>query len=623
MRVLAEASSSPTIAALRKEIATAMPGLQWHEYEPLSGDEQREGARLAFGSAHRTHYRLDRCAIIASFDAELFGNHPAALRHSRDFAKNRNPDSGQLSRVYAIESGYSLTGAVADHRLPVRSELIKPLLLGLEQTLSNGDMASVGAEILAEEKVKKFITTLAGDLVKSRGKSIVAVGSGQPAEVHAIAARINETLRNQGSTVFYAPEADAPDRRRHLDDAKALVSDMNGGKVAGLLILGGNPVYNMPADLDFAAALAKVKISMHLSMYDDETSKLANWHLNRAHYLESWGDTRSYDGTKTVMQPLLQPLYEGMSAIEVLKLFAGREDDTVESVVRKTLVAGEDAAANKAWRRILHDGFVPNSASPASASQLNSFAATPLTDSQKKGSRMPNGSLELTFRDSATYDGRYANNGWLVETPDFVTKLTWDNAALISPATAKDLGISNGDMLKITVGERTLKIVAHVTPGQAAYSVALPLGWGRKRAGYVGGHEDLKIKAPGFDTYQLRTSAGFHMMGGATVKKTGSTYPLAETQDHFEMDSLGTKAVQKRAEIHIKTGTLEEYQKMGTELVTKDGHLPVDKVLIRPIEGRAINASLYDEHEYKGHKWGMTIDLGKCTASRSLAKKRS
>lgn len=619
MRILSEASSSPTIAALRNEISAAMPGIQWHEYEPLSTDEQREGTRMAFGAAHRTHYRLDRCSVLACFDAELLGNHPAALRHSRDFAKTRNPDSGQLGRIYAIESGYSLTGAVSDHRLPVRSELIKPLLLGLEQELSSGDMASVGAAILAEEKVKSFIAALAQDLSKNGGKSLVAVGSQQPSDVHAIAARINETLRNQGSTVFYAAEADPVDRIRHVDDAKALVADMKGGKVAGLLILGGNPVYNMPADLDFAAALAKVKVSMHLSMYDDETSKRSNWHLNRAHYLESWGDTRSYDGTVSVMQPLVEPLYDGMSALGVLKLFAGHEDRSAEDMVRQTLVPAlaEGGLVDKAWRRILHDGFVPRSAPRASAVQINTLAAIPLTKTQKQGTRLPNGSLELTFRDSATYDGRYANNGWLIETPDFITKLTWDNAALVSPATANDLGISNGDMLKISVGERSLEIVAHVTPGQAPYSVGLPLGWGRKRAGYVGGHEDLKVKAPGFDTYQLRTAAGFHMVGGATLKKTGATYELAETQDHFAMDAIGAEAVQKRADILIKSGTLAEYQELGTKLVTKDGHLPVEKVLIRPIEGREFNASLYDDHEYKGHQWGMTIDLGKCTGCNS------
>jgi molybdopterin-containing oxidoreductase family iron-sulfur binding subunit len=464
----------------------------------------------------------------------------------------------------------------------LRSELIKPILLGLEKALAGGNMTTVGAAVLAEPKVSRFVVELALDLKQNRGKSAVVIGTNQPADVHAIAARINGSLGNAGSTVFYAPTTEAQDRTRHVDDAKALVADMKGGKVAGLLILGGNPAYNMPADLDFASALAKVKVSMHLSMYDNETSKLSNWHLNRTHYLESWGDSRSYDGTQTVMQPLLEPLYDGMSMTFVLKLLAGLEETNDETLVRNALVPSNitGVLGDKAWRRLVHDGYVPGSASQEGPSQVKNLPSMTLTASQKQGSRLPNG-------------------------------------ALVSPATAKDLGISNGDMLKISVGERSLEIVAHVTPGQAPYSVGLPLGWGRTRAGYVGGHEDLKIKAPGFDTYQLRTTSGFHQATGATVKTTGATYALAETQDHFAMDDIGTKAVQKRANIQIKTGTAKEYKEQGSDLVTKDAHLPIEKILTRPIEGREINASLYDEHEYKGHKWGMTIDLGKCMGCNS------
>ena len=627
LHVLSEATSSPTVAALRQEIQAAMPGVKWHEYEALSTDEQREGNRMAFGAPHRTHYRLDRADVIATFDAELFGNHPAALRHSKDFAKGRNPDTGKQNRIYAIESAYSLTGAVADHRLPVRSDLIKPLLLGLEQALTGGDVASVGAAILAEPKANKFITELAKDLGKNRGRSVVAVGSHQPAEVHAIAARINATLRNHNATVLYTAEADAQ-RPRHLDDLKGLVTSMQSGKVAGLLIIGGNPAYNAPTDLDFVGALAKVKSSVHLSMYDDETSKHTNWHINRAHYLEAWGDSRSYDGTVTLAQPMVEPLYDGMSPVGVLKILAGHDDDSNQDVVRRTLlaVAGSEATDDKSWRRLLHDGFIPGSAPRPAAVQPKQFAATPLSDGQKLGSSLPNGKLEVVFRESATYDGRYANNSWLLETPDFMTKLTWDNAALIGPATAKMLGVSNGELVKVTVGEATLKIVVHVSPGQAPGSVALPLGWGRSRAGHVGGHEDFKVAAPGFNTYTLRTSAGFRFAGGATVKGTGESYPLAETQDHFAMDEIGTKEVQSRANVQIKTGTLKEYNdlkkpggKGQAHLVTKDAHLEIEKKLIRPIEGREINVSLYDEHEYKGHKWGMSIDLGKCTGCNSCS----
>jgi len=620
LHILSEATSSPTVAALRSEIQAAMPGVKWHEYEALSSDEQREGNRMAFGVPHRTNYRIDKADVVASFDAELFGNHPAALRHAKDFASNRNPDSGKQIRIYAIESAYSLTGAVADHRLAVRSELIKPLLLGLEQAITGGDVASVGAAILAEEKVKKFITELAKDLAKSRGKSIVAVGTQQPAEVHAIAARLNATLRNQNATVIYTADTNAQ-RPRHLDDLKSLVSAMQGGKVSGLLMLGGNPVYDAPVDLDFAGALAKVKSSVHLSLYDNETSKLTNWHLNRDHYLESWSDARSYDGTVTLGQPMVEPLYNGISVIDTLKTIANREDEPSQDVIRKTLLkaSGVDVGDDKAWRRMVYAGFVEGSASRPAMAQPRQVPSTPLSEGQKQGGRIPNGKLEVTFRESATYDGRYANNGWLLETPDFMTKVTWDNPALIGPATAKELGISNGELINVQVGEATLKIVVHVSPGQAPGSIALPLGWGRKRAGHVGGHSEYKVKPVGFDTYALRTSGGFHFASGATVKGTGESYPLAETQDHFAMDELGMSAIQRRINSQIKSGTLEEYKVEGKELVTRDVHLEIEKRLTRPIEGRAMNVSLYDEHEYKGHKWGMSIDLGKCTGCNSCS----
>lgn len=618
LRILSEATSSPTALALRDQILANVPGAQWHEYEPLSTSEAVAGTKLAFGSAQRTHYRLDRAAVVATFDAELFGDNPAALRHSKDFAKTRDPDNGQLGRLYAIESNYTLTGGMADHRLPVRSELIKPILLGLEAALSNLELGTVGAGILGEEKVSTFVRALADDLKKNRGKSIVAVGVAQPAEVHAIAARINATLGNQNATVLYTAVEDRP---RHIDDLHSLTDAMHAKKVSALLILGGNPVYDAPADFDFAGALGKVGTSVHLSTYLDETSALCNWHLPRAHYLESWGDSRSYDGTVSVVQPMIEPLYDGFSTLDVLKVLAGKEEKPAQDLIRDNVltIAGASLDSDKEWRRFLHEGFVEGTATSAAQVQVKGFNATPLTESQKLGTRIPNGKLELSFRpSSATYDGRYANNGWLVETPDFVTKITWDNAALVSPATAKDLGISNGDMLEITVGERSLKIVANVVPGQAAYSIGLPLGWGRKRAGHVGGHEEYKVKPIGFDTYALRTAAGFYSVSGASIKKTGGTYPLAETQDHFALDDLGKQEIKKRVNDQIKTGTAKEYAEQGQKLITKDAHLEIEKVLLRPIEGREVNASLYDEVDYsKGHKWGMSIDLGKCTGCNS------
>ncbi len=605
VHVLSEASSSPTMAALRRQLSN----VKWHEYEALSQDNQVQGNQMAFGSPMRTHYHLDKARVIATFDAELFGANPATLRHSMDIAKTRDPDSGSMSRIYSIESNFSTTGGFADHRLPVRSELIKPILLGLEMLIGNRQLSDVAADVLREAKVADFIGALAGDLKKNKGSGLIVVGNEQPPEVHAIAARINATLGGMGKTVTYTAEQGKPS---HMASLVALLKDMNTGKVENLIILGGNPIYDTPVDAEFTQALAKVGTSFHLSLTHNETSKLVNWHVNRAHYLESWGDSRSYDGTISIIQPMIEPLYDGMSAIEMMKILGGDQFEDISAEDAILRVHGFRAVSDKGWRRILHAGFRPGTASRPANVQVQAFAETPLTATQKLGSTVEK-NLELTFRASATYDGRYANNGWLIETPDFITKLTWDNAAMVSPATARNLGIKNGDVIEISVAGNSLKIAAHITPGQAPGSIGLPLGWGRKRAGYVGGHEDLGIDSIGFDTYALRTINGFYSVSGATVKKTGSTYLLAETQDHFEMDDLGTEAIQKRADILIKNSTLVTYKKDGEKIITKDAHLPVEKSLLKPIASRNMNASLHDKHDYgTNHQWGMTIDLGKC-----------
>jgi Fe-S-cluster-containing dehydrogenase component len=612
LRVLSEATSSPTIAALRRELLTAYPEARWHEYEPLSRDNERLGTVMAFGRAMHVHPKLAGAKVIAAFDADLFGDHPESLRLSREFASGRDPDdkSAVMNRLYSVESGFSTTGAAADHRLPLRSELVKPFLLSLEALL--GGSGQPAAAALGDAKVQKFLTVLAKDLTENRASSVIAVGSCQPPEVHALAARINSLLGT--SLVSYTADPDGA-RPAHADDIVQLAADMQKGAVSTLLILGGNPVYDAPSDLDFAAALGKVETSIHLSAYVDETSEKCNWHLPRAHYLESWGDARTYDGTFTLVQPIIEPIFGGRSAIDILKRFVGRTDIPSDQIVREvfTAAAGDGGSSDAAWRKALHDGFVAGSAAKAETPAVQQFQVAQLTPTQGKA-RVGNGALEVVFTaNTATYDGRFANNAWLQEVPDFLTKMTWDNAALISPRTAAELGIKHEEIVEIALGGRTIRVVAYVMPGQAPLSIGLAVGQGRQRAGRVGGQlEGTVLKTVGFDTYPLRSSKAPFVATGASVTGTGEKYRLSLTVDHYKMDKAGEEAVAYRIHELIKEASLEDYTKDGYS-IAKGSHTPDIAVLTRPTTADEVNRSLFKEHRYEGRRWGLATDLSKCT----------
>jgi molybdopterin-containing oxidoreductase family iron-sulfur binding subunit len=638
--VLSEATSSPTVMALKAELLRKHPQARWHEWEPLSHDAEREGLRVAFGRPMRAHLQLTKAKVIAALDVDLFGDHPDGLRLSREFAAGRNPESQDgMNRLYAVEPVWTSTGVASDHRLPLRSELVKPFLVALEIALG-GPGGAGESKALGEAKNAKFVEVLAKDLSQNKGAAAVAVGPRQDPEVHALAARVNALLG--GDVVVYTDDPD-PARPAHWADLQDLVGAMSADSVRTLLIIGGNPVFNAPASLDFGAALAKVKTSIHLSTYADETSARCNWHLPRAHFLESWGDTRTHDGTLTLAQPIIEPLLGGRSAIDVLKHFVGRPDVSAQALVRETFDAltapptgldlgvttGEAPGTPRgprpdndgAWRRALHDGFVAGSAPTAgSIGAPSNVALKPLTTTQAEGTRLANGKLELCFMPSSVYDGRFANNAWLQETPDFLTKVTWDNVALISPKTAADLGVKNQELIEIEIGGVKQQVAAYVMPGQASFSIGLGVGQGRTRAGRVGGLDGVSDPV-GFDTYKLRTGGPLAVAGVAKVRGTGTTYRLSMTVDHHvpgatgtTMDEIGKKAITERAPELIKEATLEEYRH-NPGFVTEGAHTQDAADLTRPTSADASRKSLFEEHKYTDtpHRWGMTTDLTKCT----------
>lgn len=626
--VLAEPSTSPTLADVRAGFLKAFPQARWFEYCPLSRDNEREGTRLAFGKPFRPQFKLSEpedengvarpaVQVLVCLDADLLLTHPAAMRYTREYARGRTADDSErlMNRLYVVESCLSLTGSNADQRFAVCSSeigrvayLLAAELAGLGLTIPLRPGTVEGAEKYP------FVKQIAADLAAHRGRSLIAVGQQQPPEVHALACLLNNALGNIGGPVVYTADPDA-DRPSHLEALSGLVARMNEGGVATLVIVGGNPVYDAPADLDFASALSRVPVSIHLSEYDNETSRVCTWHLPRAHFLEAWGDGLAWDGTYSVVQPLIEPLYGGRTPLELLAQLAGDPVQRGYELVRRTFQArfpGGDFESQ--WRTSLHNGLVEGSAWPREAPTIVATAWAAVTEKLAAGPAL-GGGLEVVFcPDNKLYDGRFANNGWLQELPDPLTKLTWDNAALLAPATAAELGIRRyGEMIRIELGGRALTLAAYILPLQARGTIGLPLGYGRGRsAGAV-------AAGAGFNTYALRTRESFYVGRGAKVRATGEWYTLATTQDHHAIQSeVGRRQIQKRLPALFREGTLAQYREY---LAHKAGHGEAHK----PGHNFALRASEHTVHplplvqpfapaEFPDKpRWAMGIDLSRCT----------
>ncbi len=602
--VLSEATSSPTVARLRAEHFSNVP---WYEWEPLSWDNERTGLASVLGRAMRPLAKLDRCHTIVALDCDLFGDHPAALRYSRDFAKSRRPSGSlggfEMNRLWSVESTFTGTGAVADHRLPLRSELVLPLAMALDASLSNGALPA--SEFLREPKIAEFVRVLAEELRENRGRAVVVAGRRQPPEVHALVAKINEDLGAVGATLDYVDDPE-PSRPSHLAALSELAGKLSAGTIKTLFILGGNPVYDAPWDLNFEAALAKAGASIHLSEYVNETSAKTTWHVPRAHFLEAWGDARTLDGTVTLAQPLVAPLYGGVSVVELLAMVAG------QPATGRELVSATHQGVSLAggWQQLVHDGFVAGAVASAQP-KVGQLPQISLSPSQLTGSRRKNGELEVVFASSSsTYDGRFANNAWLQETPDFLTKVTWDNYALVSPATATDLGLDNDTIIQVKVGDRTVEVACYVMPGQAKYSIGLVLGGGRTAAGKVGGDGKKQV---GFNTYKVRGSNGFDIATACSVSATGRSFELANVQEHWNIrepwiKNLSQGEIAKRLPQLVREATHEDLVK--DPAWKAEPEMPYTKETDRGL-------SLFAEQTYSGHRWAMSIDLGNCTGCNS------
>jgi molybdopterin-containing oxidoreductase family iron-sulfur binding subunit len=611
-RILTGIVTSPTLAAQIQSLLTLFPQAKWHQWEPAVGDGTREGAKLAFGSYLNTVYRPENANVILSLDSDFLGSGPGHIRYAREFSRrrmlNERPKSNPLAdeifpemkmnRLYVVEPTPSVTGATADHRLPVRASEVELFARALAAKLGLGGSATI------PPGTEKWLDAVAKDLQKYKGASLVVAGEQQPAEVHALVHTINAVLGNVGTTLYYTEPVEARPVN-HLESLRELCADIDAGKVETLLILGVNPVYTAPHDFDFASKIKfdekkkskPVKNTIYVGSHFDETAELCDWHVAESHYLETWGDARAFDGTLSVIQPLIAPLYHTHSAREVLAVFGDKPGLSDYDALRDRLKAMNPSADfEKFWRKTLNDGLVAGSAfTPVNVALKFSVVSLPAAKTT------PADEIEFIFRpDPCIYDGRFANNGWLQELPKPVTKLTWDNAALISPKTAENLQLAHNvawrggehgkvysNVIDISLSNSKVTAAAWRVPGQADGVVVLPLGYGRKKAGYTGTNK-------GFNAYAVRTSDALWtaFAPSSAIRKTGEDYPLACTQYHFSMEGRQILA----------TGTLEEYRK-NPNFANEHAELPPKGLSL--YKGEA-------EYPYDRDKWAMAIDLNKC-----------
>ena len=590
-RILTGIVASPTLAAQIQALLSLNPSAKWHQWEPAVSDGAREGSRLAFGSYVNTVYRPEKAGVILALDSDFLGSGPGHIRYAREFSRRRklNGPNDTMNRLYVVEPTPTVTGSSADHRFPLRASEIQLFARALAARLGLGTSASVPAP------AGKWLDAVANDLRAHKGSSLVVAGEQQSPEVHALAHVINANLANVGNTLYYTQPVEA-NPMNHLESLRELCADMDRGKVDTLVMLGVNPVYTAPHDFDFSAKLKRVRHSFHVSPHFDETSSYCEWHIAESHYLETWSDVRAHDGTASIVQPLISPLYYTHSAHDVVAAFSDKPGIQAYDAVRAYWSEESvhlESSVETAWRKWLNDGVIPGTKFAPITPELKFNAANlpPLAPAPDQ--------IEFIFRpDPCVHDGRFANNGWLQELPKPITKLTWDNAALLSPRTASTLGLRQSvawrggehgkiysDVVDIALSDSKVTAATWTVPGQADGLVVLPLGYGRKRAGYAGTNK-------GFDAYAVRSSGALWMAAGGKITSTGDTYPLACTQYHFNMEGRQILA----------TGTLEEYR--------KDPNFANEHEEPPPRE-----LSLYKgdaEYPYNRDKWAMAIDLNSC-----------
>lgn len=610
---LVERKNSPTRDRLRGEIEQRFPGLIWSEYEPLGDD--REAVAAVFGPGLRLVPKFERADVILALDSDFLSSASEyGPGYAAGFYPRRNPDQigAPMNRLYVVENHYTCTGGMADHRYRCKASLVgefaRRLATRIVELTNHSGLATVlgAAPQTMADLDEKWIAECAADLARNPGRSLVLAGGQQPAWVQALVLGINEALGNHGMTILGVTDEAPP-----VAPLSQLVDAMRAGVVKTLFILGGNPAYNAPANFTFRDLLASVPEVVRVGMFEDETSAVSEWHVPAAHYLEAWGDARTFDGTYTAIQPMILPLWGGVSELEILARLGGNAQPSGLDLVRQTCGLLSGAASLEGWSEFLRNGFLPGSQAAGKDIVFRANEAVRLAEAAA-----PVGEgIELVFLQSSSVDdGRYANNSWLQETPDFETKVTWDNVALVSPATAARLGIRannfgllqkvtalnhevdfdmEADMITLSAGGVDIEAAAIVAPGHAEDSISLALGYGRKGVSAL-------FDNVGFDAYPLRLSGSPRFRTAISVNVTGQTYPLARTQEHKSMEGRDL----------FREGTRERYKKDPRFVLSMglvDAHNPP-------------TTSLYEHPKLTApEQWGMAIDLNTCIGCSACA----
>ncbi len=576
LRLLTGTITSPTLAQQIQGLLDQYPQARWYVYEPVGREGVQGGAQQAFGSNINTVYRFDRANVVLSLDSDFMAYGPANVRYQRDFFSRRAIRSADanvtMNRLYVVEPLLTVTGSNADHRLPLKASQVADVARAIATAIGVQGVAPANLP----ESANAFVQAVVRDLQANRGTSIVIPGEGQPAAVHALAHAINAVLGNDGSegTVVYTEPVEVlPEQAGTLQD---LVNEMNAGAVQLLVMMDSNPVYAAPADLDFATALTKVPTSVHYGMHVDETAEKSTWHLPSTHFLEMWGDIRAFDGTTTIMQPLIAPLYGSRSPYELISALSGQNQSGFD-IVRGFWQSQNGGANFEAfWEQALNDGIVPETTAAGTTPTVQTNF-----DAQAAQAAAVADSLELVFQaDSKIFDGSYANNGWLHELPTTNSKISWDNVAYVSPRTAEARGLQRGDIIEITTNGRRVNAPVWIMPGQADNTIGVQLGYGRTRVGRVGNNV-------GYNAYSIRSFASPWFATDVQINKVGSGYDIACTQDQASLEGRDI----------VRTATLEEYRQDPNKFLHHEHEA----------------YTLYPERVYSEYAWGMAIDLNICS----------
>ncbi len=604
-----EATSSPTYHRIKDNLLNTFTNANWVTYEPFSENNAIEGTQIAFGQRLRTVNHYDQADVVITLDDDFMNPQSGknSVENALKITSRRKVDSVEdsMSRVYSIENAFTNTGSYADHRLRLKTSQIAPFTFALAAKLSetvNGLDAFSG--VSNEFSTHDWIDKLAEELLNAQGQSIITAGAEHSAETHAAVAAMNLALGNSGNTVTYH-ELPYRENRNENEAFLSAIDEMKAGAYDTVVLVGGNIAYNAPADLDLAQALGNVDTSIHLSDYYDETSRVCNWHVNRAHYLEAWGDGLSFTGQSSIIQPQILPLFDGLSEIEFINTILSGEESTGYDLVQETWSSVITSDFNRRWEEILHEGLDSDSSFDVQSVSLSGNFASSL---QNALSRQAIDGIEIAIKpDVRLFDGRFANIGWLQELPEPMTKITWDNVALMSAATAEKIGINprrsfrNNDVpkVRISAGGTSIEIAAWVEPGHADDSITLTVGYGRENIGRI-------ADGVGVDTYPLRTTENMFVQA-ATVEPTGTTYEIASVQDHHTLEGRDM----------IRTATLDEYKEKPDFASFESFHgFAVPGMKEAEARGTADQGpvSLFTEQYGPDHQpqWGMTIDLNSC-----------